>query len=584
MKLVGRTGRLRVRRGQLRAIATPASVPPPSSKPAKERNLTTPDSARGALPDLLHDQPAISLDEPAILHALSFAFAAGSAGGTLNSALQRTAVASSSFTPHTLQDGLFLDELIAHAFDFPLRGKPAPIDRAQLRKLLSRPPNQRADIELRQAVLRELASSAEHKANLEQVYAAIADLPRMLDDESTDVRLDESGWRLDVLRALHAAFTELDERFEREGSALQRLAAFGAHVRQSEGFEQLAALLDFESDRARADLQVQLGADGRIRSLAIVSLRERQKAPFYVHPLLRYVRRLWAFVQGYSLGENELVDRWFESVFQGVLAFIPSLLQLKGDLEFYLGALHFKQLAEARGLGVCLPRLVAGEQLREPKRVRDLWNPLLLAQPRAPVPTQLALPSFSYTCITTGPNSGGKTRFLQAVALCQLLGQAGMFVPAREAAIRLAAGMFVSLGEAPHVDQKEGRLGMELTRIRNLFEHARGGSVVILDELCSGTNPSEGEEIFRMLLELLHELEHEVHITTHFLSFAASLQSEAASLGLSFLQVELDAEDQPSYRFVPGVATTSLAQQTALRLGVTREQLRELIHQRAARD
>ena len=118
---------------------------------------------------------------------------------------------------------------------------------------------------------------------------------------------------------------------------------------------------------------------------------------------------------------------------------------------------------------------------------------------------------------------------------------------------------------------------MELVRVRKLFEQAHAGSLVVLDELCSGTNPSEGEEIFRMLLELLHELEHEVHITTHFLSFAQTLQLEAEALGLSFLQVELDDTQHPTYRFVPGVATTSLAHQTAERLGVTRDQLRALI-------
>jgi DNA mismatch repair protein MutS2 len=137
--------------------------------------------------------------------------------------------------------------------------------------------------------------------------------------------------------------------------------------------------------------------------------------------------------------------------------------------------------------------------------------------------------------------------------------------------------MFVSLGEAPHAHQKEGRLGMELVRIRTLFEQATAGSFVVLDELCSGTNPSEGEEIFRMLLELLHELEHEVHVTTHFLSFAHALEAEAGALGLRFLQVELDGAQHPTYRFVPGVATTSLAQQTAARLGVTRDQLRSMI-------
>ena len=579
MKLSGRSARMPLRHARRSAVR--ASEPPApsarSTRPLRERTLVLLPNERGILPDLLHENPAISVDEAALLHALSFAFIAGSAGGSLTTALSRTAIAASSFTPEALQDGLFLDELVAIAFDFPLAGKPAPIDRVQLRRLLSRPPSERADVELRQGVLRELVANELLRDGLTRAYAAIAVLPGLLDDEGSDARLDTNQWRLDVLRAVHDAVSALDTTFQPAQSALSRLYAFGERVRASQGYERLSALLDFEADCARADLQVSLGADGRIRTLSIVSLRERRASSFYVQPVVRFWRRLLAFFQGYTLGPNEIVDRWLESVWDGVREYVPALLQLKGDLEFYLGSLHFKRLAEAEGLQVCLPAIASGHAHGQPKEVHGLWNPLLLAQGRAPIATDLDLPGFVYTCITTGPNSGGKTRFLQALGLCQLLGQAGSFVAARAATIRLVTGMFVSLGEAPHADQKEGRLGMELTRIRTLFEHAQGGSLVILDELCSGTNPSEGEEIFRMLLELLHELEHEVHITTHFLSFAHSLQSEAESLGLTFLQVELDEAEHATYRFVPGVATTSLAQQTAQRLGVTREQLRALI-------
>jgi len=562
-----------------RRSAVRASEPPApsarSTKPPRERALVLLTNEHGILPDLLHEKPAISVDEAALLHALSFAFIAGSAGGSLTTALSRTAIAASSFTPEALQDGLFLDELVTIAFDFPLAGKPAPIDRVQLRRLLSRPSNERADVELRQGVLRELVANDALRDGLTRAYAAIAVLPGLLDDEGSDARLDTNQWRLDVLRAVRDAVCALDATFQPAQSALSRLFAFGERVRASQGYERLSALLDFEADCARADLQVSLGADGRIRTLSIVSLRERRDSSFYVQPLVRFWRRMLAFFQGYTLGPNEIVDRWLETVWDGVREYVPALLQLKGDLEFYLGSLHFKRLADAEDLQVCLPAIASGQA--QTKEVHGLWNPLLLGQGRTPVATDLDLPSFVYTCITTGPNSGGKTRFLQALGLCQLLGQAGSFVAARAATIRLVTGMFVSLGEAPHADQKEGRLGMELTRIRTLFEHAQGGSLVILDELCSGTNPSEGEEIFRMLLELLHELEHEVHITTHFLNFAHSLQSEAESLGLTFLQVELDEAEHATYRFVPGVATTSLAQQTAQRLGVTRDQLRALI-------
>ncbi len=138
-------------------------------------------------------------------------------------------------------------------------------------------------------------------------------------------------------------------------------------------------------------------------------------------------------------------------------------------------------------------------------------------------------------------------------------------------------GLFVSLVEEARADQPEGQLGMELLRIRRMFDQLDMSSLVLLDELCSGTNPSEGEEIARLVISLLPELGAKVFVTTHLLSFAARLSEEKALSGLEFLQVELDELDRPTYGFLPGVAKTSLAQKTAARLGVTREELSDVI-------
>ena len=70
-------------------------------------------------------------------------------------------------------------------------------------------------------------------------------------------------------------------------------------------------------------------------------------------------------------------------------------------------------------------------------------------------------------------------------------------------------------------------------------------------------------------------------MSTHFLKFAAALAHDPAAPPLCFLQVELDLRERPTYRFVQGVAETSLARQTAARLGVTREELRALMTARA---
>ena len=99
----------------------------------------------------------------------------------------------------------------------------------------------------------------------------------------------------------------------------------------------------------------------------------------------------------------------------------------------------------------------------------------------------------------------------------------------------------------------------------------------MLDELCSGTNPSEGEEIFELVVDMLARLEPQAFITTHFLEFAGRLEREQKISGLRFLQVALGADQQPTYQFAGGVASTSLAAQAAARLGVTGEQLSRLI-------
>jgi DNA mismatch repair protein MutS2 len=200
-----------------------------------------------------------------------------------------------------------------------------------------------------------------------------------------------------------------------------------------------------------------------------------------------------------------------------------------------------------------------------------------------PVPCDVRAASGAVV-VVTGPNSGGKTRLLQAIAIAQLLTSAGLFAPVRAGSVPRAPGLFASLYEEPRADAPEGHLGMELLRIRRLFERLDVGSVVVLDELCSGTNPSEGEEIAGLVLSLLPELGVQAFVTTHLLQFAARLAHDRPVAALDFLQVELDAKDRPTYRFVPGVAKTSLAQQTAARLGVTREELLERIaHKRAER-
>ena len=108
--------------------------------------------------------------------------------------------------------------------------------------------------------------------------------------------------------------------------------------------------------------------------------------------------------------------------------------------------------------------------------------------------------------------------------------------------------------------------------------------MVILDELCSGTNPAEGTEIFALVVRLLGRLDSSAFISTHFLDFARDLRDHLPEARLEFLQVETDDRLISTYQFGRGVAETSLAAATAERLGVNFEKLSALIDQRRAQE
>jgi DNA mismatch repair protein MutS2 len=385
---------------------------------------------------------------------------------------------------------------------------------------------------------------------------------------------DANRRQLDILQHVKDVVDRCAEGFLGARSGLSRLAAFGRRLQSDEPYRSLADLLRYDERLATLSLKVGVGADGRIRGFEILSISEDANNPFVVSPWRRWMAKLELFARGFKFSDGEVMARLIDAVFDGIADELPALVQLLGDLELYLGALGFHDTAREAGLAVCLPELVSPE---EPRDLRGLFNPLLLAHGIQPVPCDLATDSHATTTLVTGPNSGGKTRLLQSIGLTQLLAQNGLFIPAQSGRLALSTGLVVSLIEETKADQSEGRLGTELIRIRALFEQLPPGAMVILDELCSGTNPSEGEEIFELVVQMLDRLAPQAFITTHFLVFASRLERERSVANLRFMQVELGVGHRPTYQFVPGVAQTSLAAQAASRLGVTRDQLLSLI-------
>lgn len=540
---------------------------------AAPSSAVVPVAGRGASPaDLLHPEPFARLDADAVRLGLDLAFSGGTQTGLFSEALDGALIAPSTFEPAAFVEDLFLRKFVALCLKVRVEGRDWVGSTTHLTRLVAAPPSDARVAQFRRDVLDELARDAALRRQVEALYVSLARFRKLM--EGGAPQWDPTRRQLDLLALVREVVDRMATGFTTARSGLARLTDVGVRIQTSEPYRSLCDLLAFDNKLATLDLNISVGADGKIRGFKLLSVSENADNPFVVSPLRRWLAKAELFARGYSFGDGEVMARLVLAVFDGIAHELTHLVQLLGDLEFYLGALAFKDQAEAAGLSVCLPSFVPSGAER---RLEGLFNPLLLAHGVKPVPCDLVTDRADTTVLVTGPNSGGKTRLLQSVALAQLLGQGGLFVPARVASLAQASSLVVSLIEETRADQAEGRLGTELIRIRALFEKLPPGAMVMLDELCSGTNPSEGEEIFELVVRMLARLRPQAFITTHFLAFASRLERERSIPELRFLQVALGEGQLPTYQFAPGVARTSLAGHAAARLGVTGEQLLALV-------
>jgi MutS-like protein len=475
------------------------------------------------IPDILHAVPSRRIDLERTKLALTLALASGSAGGLFAEALDQATLAPSGFRASEFADELFLQRFVSQGLRAKIAGQQPAMHTKHLFRLLSQPPADPAIVQFRRNILFELTERPELRAGLEGAYVDLCKLRGLLENPAGIRVWDENRRRLDILHVFKSLLDRLAEGFAGAESGLRRLAEFGGQVRASEPYAALSDLLKCDERQATVDVRVAVGADGSVNRFEVLAVKERQDNPFVNPVWRRWLAKLELFVRGYRFSDGEILARLVDAVISGLEDELASLVQLLGDLEFYLGALGFRDEASAAGLAVCLPEFVEADT---PRELRGLFNPLLLVSGIAPVPSDLTSARLASTTLVTGPNSGGKTRLLQSIGLAQLLAQSGLFVPASRARIAWASGLVASLIEETKADQAEGRLGMELMRIRALFERLQPGALVLLDELCSGTNPTEGEQIFELVITMMSQLEPQAFITTHFLAFANRLQCE----------------------------------------------------------
>ena len=336
-------------------------------------------------------------------------------------------------------------------------------------------------------------------------------------------------------------------------------------------FAQLETQLDAEwMEQARGQLDTLRFADGMLFGAALgranhlttpVLYAGGGNRPSWWARLLRkapsaFTFRLHPRDEAGARALSELGDRVIAEVANAVAQAAEHVFAflevLRAELAFYLGCARLHAHLRELGVATCMPGYADPSVLRA-TALRD--PSLALTMARAPAANDFDAGTGSFLVIT-GANQGGKSTFLRALGLAQLMLQAGMFVTAESYTGALSSGLFTHYKREEDQLMQGGKLDEELVRMSATADHIRPGAVWLSNESFSSTNEREGSQLLLDVVEALREREVSVRMVTHLLAAAQRLASTADAVclrapraqgGVRTYQLEIGAPLQTSF-------------------------------------
>ncbi|PYP56049.1 MAG: hypothetical protein DMD44_13520 [Gemmatimonadetes bacterium] len=188
------------------------------------------------------------------------------------------------------------------------------------------------------------------------------------------------------------------------------------------------------------------------------------------------------------------------------------------------------------------------------------------------VPFDLVLAPDEFTVLISGPNTGGKTVLIKAVGLLCLMAQSGIVPPiGPQSTLPVFDGVFADIGDRQSIAASLSTFSAHVAVLRDMLERAGAGSLVLLDEIGSGTDPAEGGALAAAVLKTLARRRAVTLATTHL---GVLKQLAAETVGIVNASLQFDAATlTPTFRLLKGVPGRSYGLAIARRLGIAGEVL-----------
>ena len=226
------------------------------------------------------------------------------------------------------------------------------------------------------------------------------------------------------------------------------------------------------------------------------------------------------------------------------------------QIEFIFSKMNF-----CAGNGFNKQNIVNSQEIN----LKKAYNPLI--DKDVVVKNDVILDNKGNSLIITGPNTGGKTVILKTVGLCVYLSHLGFYIPAlEESTVGFFEDVFVDVGDEQSIENNLSTFSSHMTNIINILNRTNNKSLILLDELCSGTDPSEGAVLSIALLEKFKNLNATMLCTTHYpeiknYCFESDYYKNSS--------MEFDFEKlKPTYRFIIGLPGKSNAINISAKLGL----------------